>query len=396
MKRTLLRFTLSFFPDIYTYRVNRISVSMHRKCLYAFYSRQSMGYIPHKVKQMNSRTLLVLSILFFLCSFNSISNAGIYMKKKNLPLTSIGLPVFNGQNYIHEAIESVLNQTYSNLELIISDNASTDDTEKICKYYAQKDKRIQYHRFDRNYGASRNYNRTFELSNGPYFKWLAHDDLLTSNNLEKAVAVMENHPDVVLCGSNKKVINSKGETIDHHNLDWLHLCKDKPEERFRDLLRLFSRSFQHADFIFGLIRSENLKRTRLIGNYTSSDFTLLADLILQGKFHVIGEPLFIRRFHQGISTSVYNDNPRYNTPSNTSLKIQHKTHAQIAKWYDPQGKVRYIPHFKWLNEIFGSIKKHPLNGRSKLMLYANSYAWFFRRFSTSLENHLHNLIHKKT
>ena len=99
--------------------------------------------------------------------------------KKRSPLVSIGLPVYNGQNFLAEAIESVINQNYPNIELIISDNGSTDNTREICKHYLNKhDDIISYYRYDKNYGASKNYNRTFQLAKGKYFRWLAHDDKL--------------------------------------------------------------------------------------------------------------------------------------------------------------------------------------------------------------------------
>ena len=91
---------------------------------------------------------------------------------------SIGMPVFNGEKYLRESIESILDQTYQNFELIISDNASTDRTQEICLEYARKDNRISYYRNDKNLGGPRNYNRVFELSSAEYFKWAAYDDVL--------------------------------------------------------------------------------------------------------------------------------------------------------------------------------------------------------------------------
>ncbi len=99
------------------------------------------------------------------------------------PLISIGLPVFNGSNFLAEAIESVLNQTYKNFELIISDNASTDSTPEICEKFASEDGRIQYYRNEKNLGAGANYDRCFHLSSGEFFKWIAHDDIIEQKYL---------------------------------------------------------------------------------------------------------------------------------------------------------------------------------------------------------------------
>src|SRR5687767_6393032 len=94
----------------------------------------------------------------------------------NPPLLSIGLPVYNGQRYLHAALDSLLGQDFDDFELIIADNASTDETEAICREFAARDRRIRYHRNTANVGAVPNHNLVFELARGKYFKWAAHDD----------------------------------------------------------------------------------------------------------------------------------------------------------------------------------------------------------------------------
>src|ERR1035438_9843576 len=94
-----------------------------------------------------------------------------------VPRVSIGLPVYNGENYLDPALNSILRQDYSDLELIISDNASTDATGNICREYAAKDPRIRYYRNETNIGASANFNCLVKLARGEYFKWAAHDDV---------------------------------------------------------------------------------------------------------------------------------------------------------------------------------------------------------------------------
>src|SRR5882762_1549884 len=115
-----------------------------------------------------------------------------------MPRISIGLPVYNGENFITDALESILGQTYTDFELIISDNASTDRTEALCKSYAARDPRIRYWRNAENLGAARNFNRVFELSSGEYFKWTAHDDVLAPDYLEKCIEASDRDPSVVL------------------------------------------------------------------------------------------------------------------------------------------------------------------------------------------------------
>src|SRR3989339_68658 len=121
------------------------------------------------------------------------------MDNKRRPLVSIGLPVHNGEHYLRKTLKSLLSQTYPFIELIISDNASTDGTEAICKAYERLDERIRYFRSDRNRGAAWNFNRVLELAGGTYFKWAAHDDLSAPDFLASCVRILETDRSVVLC-----------------------------------------------------------------------------------------------------------------------------------------------------------------------------------------------------
>jgi len=130
------------------------------------------------------------------------------------PRVSIGLPVFNGENYLTEAISSVLNQTFTDLELVICDNASTDRTHAICCEYAAADQRVRYIRNESNIGAAKNYNLVWEKSTGTYFKWLAHDDRLLPGYVAATVAALEHDPGVVLCNSVVDYIDQFGQRRD--------------------------------------------------------------------------------------------------------------------------------------------------------------------------------------
>ena len=115
------------------------------------------------------------------------------------PRLSIGLPVYNGALLLSEAIESLLTQTFTDFEIVISDNASTDATEEIARRFADQDKRIRYYRNETNIGLAPNFNRVFALANNPaYFKWAAHDDLYKPTFLQRCVEVLDSEPDVVL------------------------------------------------------------------------------------------------------------------------------------------------------------------------------------------------------
>ncbi len=131
--------------------------------------------------------------------------------RNSLPYVSIGLPVYDGERFLAETLDSLLAQTFEDLELIISDNASTDRTQEICKDYLAKDRRIRYYRNDQNLGAARNYNRVFELSTGKYFKWAAHDDLCASALTERCVEVLDSEPSAVMCYARTIIIDEHGK-----------------------------------------------------------------------------------------------------------------------------------------------------------------------------------------
>lgn len=287
------------------------------------------------------------------------------------PLVSIGLPVYNGENFIAEALDSILNQSYKNLELIISDNASTDNTQSICEQYLKKDPRVQYHRFEKNFGAAKNYNRTFHLSKGKYFKWAAHDDVIAETYLEKCVEILESNQDISACHSHKLIIDEYGKKGNKVDYNQLHLMYDSVSKRYKGFLKKFddSEGLRDADAVFGLIRSDILKNTKLIGNYHSSDFPLLGELILSGKFYVIKEDLFFRRLHPGISTQAF------------------KSHKERRKWFDPQAKgftIKSVPHLRWFIELFKAPIPLKMNLGLKLLCYFLTVRWFFARMSFSV------------
>ena len=208
----------------------------------------------------------------------------MYRKKRRI---SIGMPVFNGEAYIKESLDSILTQTYEDFELIVSDNASTDQTEEICRVYAEKDQRISYYRQKENIGASKNFNNVFELSKGEFFKWAAHDDLCAPDYLRQCVEVLHKNPSVILCYSRSKAIDEHGEVIKNYPAK-PDTGASKQQKRFYEIVCV-----PHPCVaVWGVMRANVLKKTRLIGNYTGSDRPLLSELSLLGKFYEIPQYLF--------------------------------------------------------------------------------------------------------
>ena len=127
---------------------------------------------------------------------------------------SLALPVHNGAKYLEEALRSLVGQTYSDFELNITDNASTDATQEICESFALGDKRIAYCRLPKNIGAGPNFNLAFGSAHGKFFKWCAHDDLISPNFVERCVATLESRSDAALAYGRTQCIDEKGAFID--------------------------------------------------------------------------------------------------------------------------------------------------------------------------------------
>jgi glycosyltransferase involved in cell wall biosynthesis len=225
------------------------------------------------------------------------------MKRKNSKV-SIGLPVFNGEKYLRETIDSILAQTFTDFELIISDNASTDRTEEICKEYIGEDSRIRYYRNTANIGGGRNLSCTFALSKGEYFHTPGHDDVLAPNFLAKCVEVLDTKPTVVLCYST--IIEIDEENRHTGIVDYDIASSANAFERFREL----TGDSHGCETAHGLLRASVFKKTGLHYNYPGGDKSFLSELSLHGKFHRIPESLFYKRLHtQSFGVGMYHDLP---------------------------------------------------------------------------------------
>ena len=221
---------------------------------------------------------------------------------RSKPCVSIGLPVRNGARYLGEAVDSLLKQSYKDFELIISDNASTDQTEEICRDYAAKDPRVRYYRSSQDVGLANNYNYLFMRARGEYFKWAAADDVHEPDYLARCLDVLEHDPAVVLAYAKARFIDENGGPIDKTDPGF-DLQSDMALERFRYVI--YATSWVNA--IFGLIRTKSLANTRLLPRYPGGDYPLLGELALAGKFVEVPDTLFLRRVHPEASSQNTHD-----------------------------------------------------------------------------------------
>jgi glycosyltransferase involved in cell wall biosynthesis len=215
----------------------------------------------------------------------------------NTSLVSVGIPVYNGERFLPECLDALRGQVYTEIELIISDNASTDRTEEICRDYASQDKRIRYFRNETNLGVYKNFNRVFQLSTGEYFKWASADDVCDRDLVARCLDILQHDAATVLAYPKTRFIDETGKLLDVTDPGW-NLQSDLPQDRFRYVL--FAGHWTNV--IYGVVRSNILAKTRLFPIYNSGDYRLLGELSLTGKFVETPDSLLSRRVHKNASS----------------------------------------------------------------------------------------------
>ncbi len=203
------------------------------------------------------------------------------------PLVSIGVPVYNGEKVLKQALDSILGQTYQNLEVVICDNASTDGTEAICREYASRDTRVRYVRNPTNIGCNPNFWRTFEMSSGELFMWGAADDVKPSTAVASCVDALRKNPKAVLAYG-PVFLQGPGwkEIVRVDN----PMCMDglSPAQR----VRLLVRELKTNVLEYGLYRREALSKG-VYGDHSGCDTLFLLQMCLLGPFVYTSDPMLI-------------------------------------------------------------------------------------------------------
>lgn len=258
---------------------------------------------------------------------------------------AVGIPVYNGERWLRMSIESILSQTYTDLELQISDNASTDGTEDICRDFAKSDGRIRYVRNARNVGVFRNFDLAFARTSSRYFKWCAVGDSCATNFIARAVATLEAEPEVVLVHATTGLTGKSVENPEQYLAD-LHLMSNDPVERFRDYLE----KVRLNNVMSGLIRSEELRKTCLNRDFPSSDQCMMAELALYGKFFQLPEELLFRRMESDSATALKSD-------------------AQMQEFFaHERDNLKYFREWKFQLTLLSAVAKSPVSARDKARL----------------------------
>jgi glycosyltransferase involved in cell wall biosynthesis len=232
--------------------------------------------------------------------------------QRSPPRLTMGLPVFNGARFLPEALDSLLEQTFGDFRLVVSDNASTDATGEIAQDYAQRDSRISYVRHEQNRGAAWNFNYVVGLARTEYFKWAAADDICAPNFVERCIEVLDREPDVLCCHARTRKIDERGDVLPGMDdptdgglpSEWFaagsHPCHRpdgsslKASRRFADVLLSSGWGIRCA----GVFRTAALKQSSLILPFYGSEKVMMAELALRGRFHDLAETLFFQRTHE--------------------------------------------------------------------------------------------------
>ena len=213
-----------------------------------------------------------------------------------MKIITIGMPVYNDVNFIEKSLETILNQTFQNFELIISDDGSTDGSELICRKYSEKDSRVKYIRQAKNLGISKNMEFLLTLAHSKYFMWAGDDDLLAPTFIEKLINSLENNPDAISAFCTFAYIDEKGSLIsEKQDFDYSNPNKIKRLKHF----------IKNSNDIFGygIFLTEKISKVEFPiwwwPNKTcpyNNIFPSLCFYLAKGNYiHNYGEPLFFKR-----------------------------------------------------------------------------------------------------
>jgi len=229
---------------------------------------------------------------------------------------SIGLPVFNGEKFLIKKLESLLSQTFTNFELIISDNASSDLTSKICKEFEKNDKRIRYFRQEKTIAPIMNFKYLLDKANSEYFLWTAVDDVLYPEFLEKNIKVIKNNEKVVSSISKMKLFGPTTEYMNSENSNsslFSRIHKKIYQKtgfqntfpvsgNYENRIKEYIKNIRHNQVLYGLYRTEQIKKSFVQDSFIGNDTAITFNLLKYGKIYVIDE-ILMEIYDGGMSRS---------------------------------------------------------------------------------------------
>ena len=290
------------------------------------------------------------------------------------PLVSIGVPIYNEEKHLAEVLDSLLAQDYENIEIMISDNASTDSTPQICAEYVAKDPRVRYYRNDPGVHGFENFNRAFQFARGEFFMWASGHDLRHPSQVSKCVEMMIEDPGIVLCYPQMIWIDGEGRPLEP-----LEKGQDYIDTRGLELhllrINVVLWGLRAGNPVYGVFRRQALKKTPGFTNIVSPDMALLIELAAIGKFAYVPDPLlYIRR---GTSYDNWRDHLLRLFPKNLRERKTERLFWQMMRQLAMRvaGHVRTIPgkalaifsvvvgmwvNFRWMLMGLRSVKDAPI------------------------------------
>jgi glycosyltransferase involved in cell wall biosynthesis len=207
-----------------------------------------------------------------------------------VPRVTIGVTTYNNGRYLAGAFDDLLAQDFSDFEVVVCDNCSTDDTWAICEAYAEKDSRFRIYRNDGNLGHARSFERVVSLARGEFFRKTSHDDRIAPSLLRVCVAALDANPNAVLAYPRGIVIDADGNEV--------FPCADEPDIQDPSPAARVAHAMAaltYCNALFGVIRTDVLRRSRLLQPFGESDQPFVIEMAARGALHLVPQPLFYRR-----------------------------------------------------------------------------------------------------
>lgn len=299
------------------------------------------------------------------------------MMEKKLPLVSIGMPVYNGERYIKSALDSLINQDYGNFELIISDNASIDQTSAICMEYARRDSRIYYHRNKTNLGAISNFLIALQMARGDYFMWAACDDLWMPSFISASVFELRRNDHASVVMSAVKRVYDDGQTI--MDIVRFYGHNDPSHMSYYDLAMALAAGRPYHLYIYGVYRTAFIKQA--VHNFplvAAGDRLFVCQVALAAKFLYIDEILHVRQV------------------SRLPIAERHKNDPLGKTWQDffsGEKTVLAMGPYLWKSDLIPSHRKLYI----PLLVIRFGYSVFrsrLRRFTNGIRFHFARFVRK--
>ncbi len=247
-----------------------------------------------------------------------------------VPRVSIGIPIFNGAKTIADTLDSLLAQTYTDFEIVVSDNASTDNSVTIVTAYQKRDSRIRLIKQQKNIGANGNFSAVVDAARGEYFKWATCSDLCSTNFLEACVRMLDQSPEVVLAAPRTRLFTTHPSEASEYDGD-IEVRKPTAIARFLELIE----TLKLNNAMNGLIRIKDLRcRHPVIDHFMKADIVMVSCLAMQGQFAIARDAIFLRRMDPCTSTSLMNpeDDMKHHYPVMTRKALFPTWRLYLGWW----------------------------------------------------------------